>query len=119
MNGQPNPVEIGDQVIFEIQVTNQGTVSADNIEIVDYAPACLTLTDPNWTLSGSNASITVSAANGDANMPLAPGQSILVPIIFTVDACATGTLMNWAEIADATDENGNPADDIDSTPDSG
>jgi len=115
--GQPNPVAVGDLVTFEIQVTNQGMVTADNIEITDYVPACLTLTDANWTSSGSNATIVVSAANGDANMPLVPGQSILVPISFTVDACATGVLTNWAEISDATDENGDPVTDVDSTPD--
>jgi len=112
--GQPNPVSPGDVVTFEIQVTNQGGVTADNIEIVDYIPACLTLADANWTLSGSTASIVVSAANGDANMPLVPGQSILVPISFTVDACAEGTLTNWAEVSDATDEDGGPVSDIES-----
>ncbi len=116
--GQPNPVEIGDQVSFDIQVLNQGTESVDNIVITDYIPACLSLADPDWTDNGDGtASIELSVANGGLAGPLLPGQQVLVDIIFTVDACASGTLMNWAEISDFTDEFGDPQEDDDSTPD--
>ncbi len=118
--GQPNPVEVGDVVSFDIQVTNQGTELADNIVVTDYLPTCMTLNDADWTDNNDGtASITLSTANGAlVGGPLAPGQSVLVDIQFTVDACATGTIMNWAEISDFTDEYGDQQEDDDSTPNS-
>ncbi len=117
--GQPNPVAVGDLVSFDIQVTNQGNQPADNIMITDQLPDCLTLTDSDWSDNGDGtADITLSVANGGLAVPLPPGQSVLVDIVFTVDACASGTLMNWAEISDFTDEFGDPQEDDDSTPDS-
>ena len=70
------------------------------------------MADPNWIDNG----------DGTANLAtpiaaLAAGTSTTVDIIFTVDAGATGTIDNFAEISGATDGDGNPVTDIDSTPD--
>ncbi len=104
----------GDDVAFTITVTNQGTVDATNITIVDYLPAGLTLsaTDTNgWVASGDNVQTVVPG-------PLAAGQSVDLTIITTVDnGLNTGQLVNWAEIAGAADETGTPRVDVDSTPD--
>ena len=116
--GQPNPVAIGDDVSFDIQVTNQGEENVDNISIVDYLPACLTLNDTDWTDNGDgSASIDLSVANGGLTSPLAPGQSVIVDVVVTVEACAVGINTNWAEISSFTDENGDTHDDVDSTAD--
>lgn len=49
---------------------------------------------------------------------LQPGQSVTVDITLTVNNNAPlGALVNMAEIFGAKDENGNPIDDVDSTPD--
>jgi len=117
--GQSNPVSVGDVVSFDIQITNQGTEVADNIQITDYMPTCMSLTDADWTNNmDGTASIDLSVANG--GLPaggLAPAQSVVVDIVFTVDACASGVITNWAEISDFTDEDGDQQDDVDSTPD--
>lgn len=42
----------GDPVIFTITVYNQGTVTAQNIELTDYIPNGLTLNDGDWTNNG-------------------------------------------------------------------
>jgi len=106
------PYAPGDMVTFIITVTNQGDVVADNISIVDYLPAGLTLTDAAWSqINGSTA--VLNAPLG----PLAPGASTTVPVSFTIDAGVQGVVTNVAEISSATDANGAPATDFDSTPD--
>jgi uncharacterized repeat protein (TIGR01451 family) len=109
--GQPAEVNVGDNVTFTITVYNQGGVAATDIEITDYMPTGLILNDNDWTNNGNNtATYTIEG-------PLAPGASTSVDITFTVGANASGTIENGAEISDAKDENGNPVDDVDSTPD--
>ena len=102
----------GDSVAFTITVENQGAVDAGNIEIVDFVPAGLTLADDAWTDNGDG---TASLTTPIADLP--SGESTSVTITFTVDADATGTIDNFAEISNATDADGNPVNDVDSTPD--
>jgi len=110
--GQTGPFAIGDAVTFTVTVYNQGTVTAQNVEVVDYVPNGLTLTDADWALVGGSAFTTIAG-------PITAGSSMSVDITFTINANATGTsIENYAEIASAEDDNGNPRDDIDSTPDS-
>ena len=118
--GQSAMVTVGALVDFRIIVENQGSIAADNIEIVDYIPSCLSLADPDWT--GTNpAFYTMSVAGGDLPAGgLLPGQTAFVDITLMVDAAATlgCDLVNFAEIASTTDDNGNPIPDMDSSPDS-
>ena len=70
------------------------------------------MADPNWIDNG----------DGTANLAtpiaaLAAGTSTTVDIIFTVDAGASGTIDNFAEISGAMDDMGNVVPDVDSTPD--
>ncbi len=109
-NGQAGTVTVGDMVTFTITVYNQGNVAAQNIQITDYIPNGLTLADSDWMANGNNATTTI-------NGPLMPGDDTSVDISFTVDATVAGTLTNFAEISGAEDTNGNPQDDVDSTPD--
>nr|MBP7821444.1 gliding motility-associated C-terminal domain-containing protein [Saprospiraceae bacterium] len=102
--GQSRNVQVGSQVTFTITVFNQGTVTASNIQVSDFVPAGLTLNDADWTLSGSRATATLA---GD----IAAGGSRSIDITFTVNANATSSIKNIAEI---TGDNG---DDVDSTPD--
>jgi|GEM_PF-1230217 len=105
-------VQPGSEVTFTITVFNQGTVPAQNMVISDYIPAGLTLADSDWTEVDANlATIMISG-------PLAPEQSLTVDITFVVNTDFTGTAVNFAEISDAQDPDGNHPEDIDSTPDS-
>ncbi len=115
-------VETGDTVTFRITVTNQGTVDADDIEIVNYLPEGLTLTDPDWTNNGDGtARITLPDT-------VAAGETTTVDITFRVDSDAPPAIDNFAEIADVNPvdvngasilmPNGAALPDVDSTPDS-
>ena len=116
-SGQATTVNAGDDVIFTIDVTNQGTLDAYNIEVTDRIPAGMSLSvnDANgWVASGTDAtnnSITFLAA----------GETKSIDIVLTVDASFQGTqLNNIAEITaadDDTDPTNTPPTDVDSTPD--
>ena len=109
---QATSVKPGDTITYTIEVRNQGTIAATNIEVADYLPTGLTLADANWTASGSTATLNTPIAS------LAAGASTTVNISVTVDATATaGTLQNAAEIMAAKDGSGNAVTDTDSTPD--
>ncbi|SFP90453.1 conserved repeat domain-containing protein, partial [Pseudarcicella hirudinis] len=110
-NGAKNPTVLpGSTVTFNIKVYNQGNVDATNVSLVDYIPAGLTLADASWTAAGSNATLNTPIAS------LVAGDSVMVPIKFTVNAGFTGNIRNFAEISGAN--NTNNLNDIDSTPDS-
>lgn len=111
---QATPIKPGDAVKFVVEVYNQGTTEATAIEVTDYIPTGLTLSDKNWTDNGDGtATLKTPIAS------LAAGTSTTVEINFTVAANATkGTLSNVAEISAAKDKDGNPFVDKDSTPDS-
>jgi uncharacterized repeat protein (TIGR01451 family) len=104
------PVFPGDDVTFEITVYNQGTIAAQNIEVVDYIPTGLVLNDANWA-QGSGSAFLI-----DKITELNPGEFTKVYITYTVTAEFVGNTVNYAEISDAENELG--LDDIDSDPDS-
>ncbi len=105
-----SPIYEGQTVTYEIEVFNQGTEDATGIQVVDYMPTGLTLSDANWTASGSTATF-------DTPLSIQAGQSQMITISFIVDAGTVGTISNLAEISAANDAAGNPATDADSTPD--
>jgi uncharacterized repeat protein (TIGR01451 family) len=107
------PYRVGDLVSFEISVLNQGSVAAYNVEVSDYIPTGLTLSDATWTMSGANAVKTIAG-------PIAVGGSAVTTITMKIDAAFTGTkITNVAEITkgdDDTNPNNTPPTDKDSTP---
>ena len=106
----PGPFAPASAVTFTITVTNQGTLAAQDIQISDYIPAGLNLSDPNWTESAGIATLVTPIPS------LAAGASTTVDIDFTIDASFSGFLIrNWAEISAAS--NVLDLDDVDSTPD--
>ncbi len=94
----------GATVVFDITVTNQWTVGADNIQIIDYLPNGLTLNDPAWTVTASGATQNI--------WPIAAWWTWTLTISFTVDGTVTWEIDNYAEIA------ADDGDDCDSFPDS-
>ncbi len=104
------PYTQGSTVTFQIEVINQGSLDATNVEISDYIPTGLNLTDGAWAQSGSIATRTIAG-------PIAAnGGTATVTITFQIDANFQGTsLENYAEISDADNALNQP--DVDSTPD--
>ncbi len=97
-------------IVFQIEVFNQGTVDATNVEITDYIPTGFTLVDGAWNQSGSLATRTIAG-------PIAAnGGSATISISFQVESTFQGTsIVNYAEISGATNPLG--LSDIDSNPD--
>ncbi len=103
------PFEPRDDVTFTISVTNEGDYNATNVEIIDRIPAGLVLNDNDWTSSGANA-VLKNPIN------VAVGQTINVPITFTIDAGFNGTITNSAEIRNDKGPAGQNITDVDSNP---
>ncbi len=139
------PVAIGQDVTFLIEVFNQGTVDGSDITLADYVdlskwdafdpssnPAGTTTGDQalpyTWSAAGTDGSVSITGT-------IAPGESIVVPVMLTIAAGADlSALANVAEISGATatedddgdpstppvpltNPDGTPVTDIDSTPD--
>ena len=96
----------GQSVTFNVNVINQGDVTATNVQVTDYIPAGLTLNDANWAAVGGKATLVTPIAS------IIAGQTVTKTITFTVNAAATGNITNYAEISAATG-----GTDKDSTPD--
>jgi len=98
--GQASSIAAGNNVVFQIEVTNQGNVPVKNITVIDYIPVGLTLVDPNWTAVGNNAQTTLPSI-------LAPSSSILVSITLgSLPINQIDTIVNTAEIIQAERVNG-------------
>jgi|GEM_PF-1317259 len=119
--GQSANITPGEDVSFEIQITNQGDIAAGFITITDYIPAELTLNDSAWmdNMDGTASRTLTTPADLGAG-GLAPGATIPVTITFTsANPLTAGTqIVNTAEISSASDTNGNAQQDVDSSPDS-
>ena len=104
-----NPINLtrGGVATFLIEVTNQGTIDATNVEVTDYIPAGLTLNDAAWTQSGQNATRVIGT------VPV--GRTVTRTITFTINADAPNNISNFAEISEDNAPEGN--EDCDSTPD--
>ena len=75
----PGPYMQGGLVTFDITVVNQGSLDAFNVNVNDYIPAGLTLTDPAWIAAGGVATMVAPIAS------LPAGTQTVVPITFTID----------------------------------
>ena len=111
-DGQDERFYTGEEVTFKIKVFNQGTLAASNIELRDYVPAGLELSDNDWTLNnaGDKARITL-------NETVQPGEMTMVEITFIVTQDFAGQIVNRAEIFKADAPTGFTSFDVDSTPD--
>ncbi|MDF1698011.1 MAG: SdrD B-like domain-containing protein [Saprospiraceae bacterium] len=113
-----NPItiyEVGNDVMYEIEITNQGNLVANNIDVIDYIPCGMVLSaaSSGWTVDLDGYANTTIAG------PLNPGASTSVFITLTIEDCAveTGLRNNIAEIREANDPSNMPSGDFDSTPD--
>ena len=115
LNGSTaGPFEPGSTVKFDMEVFNQGSIDAYDVQVTNYVPMGLTLADANWTLSGTEATPLTDIAY------IAAGESEVITITYTIDADYQGTtIRDWAEISFATDTDGGLVNttDIDSQAD--
>ena len=115
--GQPDTVDIGDDISYTIVITNEGDITADSVTICDLLPNGLILS-PNdtsgWTGTSSD---TLYHTMSD---PILPGNADSVTIILKVAYGGSGaSLINTAEIFDDKDSDGNGVVDSDSEPNNG
>lgn len=116
--GGGNLLSDGDEVGFAIIVTNEGTITATNVEVTEYIP-CGFEFDPaiQLTTMWSFDPVTGYATYNHPD-PLVPGVPLLLDITLRVTYCnEPGAYTNAVEISNADDPNGDPIDDQDSTPD--
>ena len=115
-------VRQGDTVPFYVQIINQGTIPADNVRIVDYIPRGLEFKKGfGWKLTDTPKTYSKVMSTTNGILPpggILPGDSVTIRIDLIVRQDATpGIIVNYAEIAEATNADGGPEVDIDSTPD--
>jgi len=113
-NDLDGQISAGDDVVFEIEVFNQGTLDAYDVQVTDYVPTGLILNDANWMMQGADAVLVTPIPD----ITVAEGSETVL-INFTIDPAFQGdSLTNIAEISYAASEDGGPnEDDIDSNPD--
>ncbi|MEM9920352.1 MAG: Ig-like domain-containing protein, partial [Bacteroidota bacterium] len=106
-------VRANTDVLFTIEIFNQGTVSARNIRINEFLPAGFILS-PN-DANGWNR-LTSNQVEKTLTNLLLPQTSTAVNILLRIlPDTKAGNYTNTAEIAAATDNNGDAALDIDAT----
>ena len=98
-----------------MEVVNQGSVPAYDVELVDYIPCGYSFdTSMGWTFDAATGYATTTIAG-----PVMPGAAAIVPIMLTVQSCGdTDAWVNLSEITAANDDFGQPGNDLDSDPDS-
>ncbi|WP_026232355.1 SdrD B-like domain-containing protein, partial [Neolewinella persica] len=104
------PYTQGSTVTYQLEVINQGSIDATNVELTDYLPTGLNLTDGAWAQSGSLVTRTIAG-------PIAAnGGTATVTISFQIGATFQGTsINNFAEISRS--DNALNLDDVDSPED--
>ena len=112
---ETGPFRYGDTLTFDFNIFNQGTMPATNIEITEFTP-CGYLFDasinPDWALVAGYPTTTITDTLGLTD-------SLIVSIHLIVQPCEeAGAWKNTGEISGATNDEGIPQEDIDSTADS-
>ncbi|MDN3633385.1 hypothetical protein QWY85_01865, partial [Neolewinella lacunae] len=106
----------GANVNYRITVTNQGSINATNVEVMDDSPIGLNYLSANVT--GTNV---IANGGGSFTIPsLAQNESVSFTITYMTDAnVGIGVVLtNQIEITDDADGTGNDVTDIDSSPES-
>ncbi|MFL5725157.1 MAG: isopeptide-forming domain-containing fimbrial protein [Chloroflexota bacterium] len=97
------PVSAGDQIGFDITVTNTGTTTAHGVTVSDPLPAGV-----NWAESPDSADCSISGAVGSQTLAcgpriLAAGASFSVHIQGLTDAADCGVVSNTANVTTGND----------------
>ncbi|MBK6700115.1 MAG: DUF11 domain-containing protein [Saprospiraceae bacterium] len=112
------PYSYGQDIDFKIKVYNQGSVAAQNVNLIDYVPSGF-----QFIAGGVNTGWTYSAGNRQATRTLAgklkPSDSaeVTIRLRLLANGATADAYTNLAEIKSAQDTTGAPGQDIDSNPD--
>ncbi|PSL48796.1 putative repeat protein (TIGR01451 family)/gliding motility-associated-like protein [Chitinophaga niastensis] len=104
----PANIAAGQNITYELLITNRGISDVTNAAIHDSVPASITINNVSVTSTGS-ASTTTPVVTGNnialnANIAGGPGNSITVTITGMVDpAAATGSITNTATVTAPVD----------------
>ena len=131
----PVPVATGDLVTYTLRIYNEGSIDGYASEIIDDVPDGLEFVPDNeinikygWQISDDGNQIRTDYLSKDKdvnnlitafdNKTMTEPSYKDIQIVFRVIEPNTSSriLINVAEIAEDTDKNGNPVDDIDSVP---
>jgi len=110
-DGQAATVRIGDVVVYDIIIANQGNVASNGYTVTDQIPAGMSFVTTTDGGTESGGIITWSLPN------LAPGATKTLNLILRVDNAAQSDFRNWAEISSDSAADYDTTDE-DSTPDS-
>ena len=94
-----SPLQVGDIITYQIEIFNQGSIDADEVQIIDYIPGGIELTtnNPNWVLDAAT-----STATGVITTPIPPGGSEIITIEFElIGGKGMNDFTNYAEILSA------------------
>ncbi len=105
------PFSVGDNVTFQIVVTNEGSLVGNNIEVLDIAPTGLIYVSDD---SGTNTNVTGTVPGAWVIGTLAPNETAIINVTYQIDPTFMGMVLN--NNAEITIDDG---DDIDSDPQSG
>ncbi|MBK9254632.1 MAG: hypothetical protein IPM42_04025 [Saprospiraceae bacterium] len=108
-------VKAGQSVTFNLDVTNEGSITISKMKLIDYIPESLILEDSSWKMVGKDAEKVLTFVDGFKS-----GETIRETITFIVAENATPALLvNAAEVVEIFDFNERDISelDIDSTPD--
>jgi len=94
---------VGDQVVFTVDVINEGTVDLTNVQVTDAVPA-------NTTFVSAGGAGTYVSSTGIWTIPSILGGTT-VSFTMTVDITGEGVIYNLAEVTamDQTDDDSTPA----------
>jgi len=100
--GPTEPVPVGNNLNFNIQVTNKGTVTGIDVILTNPLPVNTTFvsaTPSQGTCGLTNNNTSLVCNLGDIN----PGQTVTIPVVVT--PTAPGTITNSVTIASTNDSN--------------
>jgi uncharacterized repeat protein (TIGR01451 family)/fimbrial isopeptide formation D2 family protein len=107
-------VSAGDQVTFTLTATNDGTVTANDLQVTDTLADGLTITDATWSNGNASGICTVNGRSVTCDVgSLGGGQSATVTIPVTATTAACPSVSNTAHVS-ASNEDSNATDDNDS-----
>ncbi|MEZ2441110.1 gliding motility-associated C-terminal domain-containing protein [Chitinophaga sp. RCC_12] len=111
----PANIAAGQEITYQLVVTNNGISDVDVASITDAVPASIHITNASALTSGNTIAgspvITGNTVTVNASIPAGPGNNVLITITGTVDPAATGTISNTATVASTVTET-NPANNI-------
>lgn len=103
---------LGDTVIFDIYLINQGNLAATSIDVVDYLPQGLTVLSDDWSITEEGV------AHYNLDNVLNPGDTAKIVLYTTINSLTeSSSLVNRAEIFSSTVESDYINVDVDSKAD--